>query len=173
MRNLLFIAILAAFISCKNEAEKKDETITQKTEETSTAESFQSFGAKITSENALTTAQAIEAYQNLKPGDTLNLKFEAKVNEVCAKKGCWMKLNLGENESMVRFKDYGFFMPLDLADGGETEVIVEGRAYVSEMSVDEQRHYAEDAGKNEDEINAITEVKRTLSFEADGVLVKL
>ncbi len=40
------------------------------------------------------------------------------------------------------------------------------------MSVEDQRHYAEDAGKGEDEIAAITEVETTLSFEADGVLVK-
>ena len=52
------------------------------------------------------------------------------------------------------------------------KVIVNGKAYVSEMSVEEQRHYVEDAGKSEDEIATITEVETTFSFEADGVLVK-
>ena len=54
----------------------------------------------------------------------------------------------------------------------EKEVIVNGKAYISEMSVEDQRHYAEDAGKSEEELAAITEVETTLSFEADGVLVK-
>jgi len=42
---------------------------------------------------------------------------------------------------------------------------------VEEVSIDEQRHYAEDAGKSAEEIASITVPKRTYSFEADGVLV--
>ncbi|MBT8271127.1 MAG: DUF4920 domain-containing protein, partial [Bacteroidia bacterium] len=84
--------------------------------------------------------------------------------------GCWMKLNLGEGEQvMVRFKDYGFFMPKDIAG---KEVIINGFAFVDEMSVSDQKHYAEDAGESEDAIAAITEPKKTYSFEADGVLLK-
>jgi hypothetical protein len=43
---------------------------------------------------------------------------------------------------------------------------------VSETSVEELRHYAEDAGKSQEEIEAITEPKKTYSFVADGVLLK-
>ena len=154
---LLFIASLF-ILSCKNGT--KD----------STAElSYASFGEKITDEDVLTKDEIIEKYKALESGDTAFVKFTSKVNEVCQTKGCWMKLDLGEKEAMVRFKDYGFFMPKNIAD---REVIVNGKAYVSEMSVEEQRHYAEDAGKTPEEIEAITEVKKTLSFEADGVLVK-
>ena len=39
------------------------------------------------------------------------------------------------------------------------------------MSVDEQRHYAEDKGATKEEIEVITEPKRTFSFLADGVLL--
>jgi len=59
-------------------------------------------------------------------------------------------------------------MPKDIA--GE-EVIVNGMAYIKEVSVDEQRHYAEDKGATKEEVEAITEPKRTYSFEADGVLL--
>jgi len=94
----------------------------------------------------------------------------AKVDEVCQSKGCWMKLNLEDgNQVMVKFKDYGFFMPKDIAG---KEVIINGIAFVDEMSVEDQRHYAEDAGKSEDEIQAIKSPKKTYSFEADGVLLK-
>ena len=76
---------------------------------------------------------------------------------------------MGEQEAMVKFKDYGFFMPKDI--DGET-VIVEGKAFVEEMSVDDQRHYAEDAGKSKEEVAAISEPKRTLSFISNGVLLE-
>jgi len=154
---LLFIASLLV-ISCKNESKESNADV-----------AYASFGEKITDEEVLTKDEIIEKYKNLKEGDTAFVKFTSKVNEVCQSKGCWMKLDLDENEAMVRFKDYGFFMPKNIA---ERDVIVNGKAYVSEMSIEEQRHYAEDAGKTAEEIEAITEVKRTLSFEADGVLVK-
>ena len=80
-----------------------------------------------------------------------------------------MKLDLGDDkEIMVKFKDYGFFMPLD----AEGDVVINGKAFVSEVSVDELRHYAEDAGKTKEEIAAIIAPKKTFSFEADGVLLK-
>ena len=80
-----------------------------------------------------------------------------------------MKVDLDDgNQVLVKFKDYGFFMPKDVAG---KEVIINGKAFVEEMPVDEQRHYAEDAGKTPEEIAAITESKRTYSFEADGVLL--
>ena len=60
-------------------------------------------------------------------------------------------------------------MPLDSKD---REVIVEGKAYVTETSVNELRHYAEDAGKSKEEIAKITESKREFAFEAHGVLMK-
>ncbi len=151
-------------IACKSETKTE-----QPTEPAAKEISYASFGEKITDEAVLSQSEIIETYKGLKVGDTAQVKFTAKVNEVCQAKGCWMRLELGDNEAMVRFKDYGFFMPMNIA---EKEVIVNGKAFVSEMSVEEQRHYAEDAGKSAEEIEAITEVKVTYSFEADGVLLK-
>ena len=131
--------------------------------------SYDSFGEKITSNKAITSEELVSKFNSIQLGDTLNVKFISKVKEVCMVKGCWMKLDLSEElESMVRFKDYGFFMPKNIAD---KEVIVNGKAFVSEVSIEEQRHYAEDAGKSDEEIAAITQVKKTLSLEADGVLL--
>jgi hypothetical protein len=81
-----------------------------------------------------------------------------------------MKVDLENGEQvMVKFKDYGFFMPKDIAG---KEVVLNGKAYVNEVPVDEQRHYAEDAGQSAEEIAKITEPKKTFSFVADGVLLK-
>jgi hypothetical protein len=74
----------------------------------------------------------------------------------------------GVPEMRVTFKDYAFFMPKDLAG---KHVVVDGYAYVETTTVEELRHYAQDAGKSKEEINAITQPKREVSFEAAGVLV--
>ncbi|WP_435255501.1 DUF4920 domain-containing protein [Tenacibaculum sp. A30] len=167
-RLLVFAAVLSiALSSCK--VEKKGEKSTTNTTEVQKIE-YASFGEKITDAEAISADEMRAKFKNLKAGDTLNVKFTSTINEVCKKKGCWMKLDLGEEqESMVRFKDYGFFMPLN-ADA--KEVVVNGKAYVTEISVDELQHYAKDAGKSEEEIAQITEPKYTYAFEADGVLIK-
>ncbi len=164
---MLFFTILLFGCKSENKSEKEIETeVVQDSAKEPIA--YASFGDEITDTDVLTKSEIIETYNNLKVGDTAVVKFKSDVIEVCQAKGCWMRLDLEDKEAMVRFKDYGFFMPKNIA---EKEVIVNGKAYVSEMSVEEQRHYAEDAGKSQDEIDAITEVKTTLSFEADGVLV--
>ena len=168
MRNLLkFCAVvLLVLTACKNQ--KVDESKNKETQKI--AVNFDSFGDKISAEKALTSEQMLAKFSNLKVGDTVNVKFASKINEVCVKKGCWMKLPLNaETETMVRFKDYGFFMPLDSKD---REVIVEGKAFVKETSVKELQHYAEDAGKTKEEIAKIIAPKKEFAFEAKGVLMK-
>ncbi len=164
---VVFFLFSFLLIACKEES-KQDKT-NGTTEEVQQEVAYASFGDKITPDATVTKEQIIEKYKNLKPGDTVTVKFTTTVNSVCQAKGCWMRLDLGDNEAMVKFKDYGFFMPKNIAG---KEVIVNGKAFVSEMSVEEQRHYAEDAGKSKEEIEAITTPKVTYSFEADGVLVK-
>lgn len=163
-KTIAVFLLMAVLMGCKNEKTKNEPVI----ETEDIAMNYQSFGAKITDQNVLTKAEIIEEYKDLKTGDTINVKFMANVKEVCQKKGCWMKVDMGQDEAMVRFKDYGFFMPKDIAG---KEIIAEGKAYVEEMSVEDQRHYAEDGGATPEEIAAITEPKRTLAFEAHGVLI--
>ncbi len=104
--------------------------------------------------------------------DTVKTQLKAKVESVCQVKGCWMNLvptaGTAEESIFVKFKDYGFFMPLDLTG---SNVIVDGIAYREVTSVDELRHYAEDEGKSAEEIAAITEPEEELKFLADGVII--
>lgn len=69
---------------------------------------------------------------------------------------------------MVRFKDYAFFMPQDIV--GRT-IVVEGAANIKEISVESQKHLAEDAGKSAAEIAKITDSKESITILADGVVV--
>jgi hypothetical protein len=126
------------------------------------------FGAKITADEAITFE---ELATKMGEADSLAVKITGTVGEVCQKKGCWMMLvsdKPGVPEMRVTFKDYAFFMPKDLTG---KRVVLDGFAFVSETSVDDLRHYAEDAGKSADEIAAITEPQREIAFEAAGVLV--
>ncbi len=74
----------------------------------------------------------------------------------------------GGEEMMVKFKDYGFFVPKDIAG---RKVVMEGYAFREVTPVDELRHYAEDEGLSTEEIEAITEPKEELKFLASGVLL--
>jgi hypothetical protein len=163
MKNrILFYALLfLVFMGCKND--KKVIVPENNTR-------YTSYGVEISEEKVLTSQEMLAQFKNINIGDTLNVKFTANINEVCTKKGCWMKLPLNDNtEAMVRFKDYGFFMPLDSKGN---KVIVAGKAFVKETSVKELQHYAEDAGKTKEEIARITESKKEFAFEANGVLMK-
>ncbi len=166
MKNsLLILSILILLGACKNNPENQQVTADELVDEIS----YATFGEAISQDEAITKEEMAALFNTLKPGDTVEVKFTSIVNEVCQSKGCWMKIDLGDQETMVRFKDYGFFMPKNIA--GE-EVTLEGKAYIEQMSIEEQRHYAEDADATDEEIAKITEPKKTLSFEAKGVLLK-
>jgi len=130
---------------------------------------YAAFGDKIVADKALSQEQMFAKYKSLKTGDTVNIKFKTKIKDVCQKKGCWMALQLpDEKESFVKFKDYAFFVPLNAAG---QDAVVSGKAFVSEVSVAQLRHYAKDGGQSDAEINKITEPKKTYGFLADGVLI--
>lgn len=133
---------------------------------------YQVYGESFDVKNTLTHTELGKLYDNMKDGDVIeNVQFKSTIESVCKKKGCWMKVDLGKGEEQlfVRFKDYGFFMPLE---GEKSDVIVHGKAFVSEISVEKLRHYAEDAGQSKEEIAKITKPQLQFNFEADGVFVK-
>lgn len=164
---LLIIAVAAALYACKDETKNNVEE--QVVEKEVVEVKYKSFGKEIMADDAIAANSMLTHYKDLKVGDTIDTKVKLKVNEVCQAKGCWMTADLGDgNEVRVTFKDYGFFMPKNIS--GE-EVIVNGKAFVKEMPVEELRHYAEDAGKSKEEIEAITDPERTYSLVADGVLL--
>ena len=65
-------------------------------------------------------------------------------------------------------KDYAFFVPTALK--GKT-VVMEGKAENKEISVNELKHYAEDAKKSQAEIDKITKPENETRFLASGIKV--
>tara|TARA_R110000868_G_scaffold2277_7_gene17026 strand:+ start:4622 stop:5125 length:504 start_codon:yes stop_codon:yes gene_type:complete len=166
MRNFnIVIVIFVTFSACRPD-NKSSELAKQPLLE----ESFEYFGTQIADSNAITAGLLLVKYKKMDMNDTIVSQFFGRVTEVSKAKGCWMKVDLGNGEqTMVRFKDYGFFMPRDIVG---KQVIVSGVAFIEDRSVEDQRHFAYDGGKSEKEIALITKVKKTYAFEADGVIIK-
>lgn len=148
MKNLIFVLfLLAVYPVC--------------------AQEVQYFGKKIDENGAISMKELMEKTND---GKEVHVKVYGKVEEVCQAKGCWMLIDKGNGTTMrVKFKDYGFFVPKNCA--GKT-AIMEGKAFFRTVSVDELKHYAEDAGKSKDEIESIKEPQKALAFEAEGVILK-
>ncbi len=160
----LVIGCLCTLIACKSNTNEVPTTIAA----AEVSQSYRSFGQEITASELMTIEQVFANVESLKVGDSIPVKFSSKVESVCQNKGCWMKVNVGGELTMVRFKDYGFFMPKDIAG---QDAIIKGVAFVEEESVEQQRHYAEDAGKSPEEIAAITEPRKQLAVLSSGVLL--
>ena len=161
----ILLVIFILFGSCKEQ--KKEEIVA---EETKIVADYSVFGSDFNAEEATTSALLYKEYEMLASTDSLQTTFRGTVTEVCKEKGCWMKIALENGEeTMVKFKDYGFFVPKDIAG---KEVVVSGIAFIDEMSVEDQQHFAEDGGESAEAIAKITEPKRTYSVIADGVILK-
>lgn len=164
MKKIIILSLsLVTLYSCND---KKEVAEKQEVE----AVNYTTFGDSITNENVLTNDEMLAKYETMKAGDTLNVKFGADIISTCKKKGCWMTLNLAEGkESFVKFKDYAFFVPKEGAENHHA--IVSGKAFIEEISVDELKHYAKDAGKSQQAIDSIVAPEKKLRFMADGVLI--
>jgi len=99
-----------------------------------------------------------------------NIKIEGKITSTCPEKGCWMKVNINKDTLLVRFKDYGFFVPKMGSE--DKSVVVNGKISIDTLSINQLKHFAEDAGMTMAEISLITKPKITISFLADGVIIK-
>lgn len=106
----------------------------------------------------------------VKGKEAVDVKITAKVVDVCPKKGCWISLEIPGQEAkvFVKMKDYAFFVPLELIG---KNVVIDGQAKLIKTSVDELKHYAEDAKKSQEEIDAITEPKEEIRITANGIVV--
>ena len=121
----------------------------------------------------LSDAKAVKATDLEKTMDGeafMKMKLKGEIVEVCQSKGCWMTVATGDGQTIrVTFKDYGFFVPKDAAG---KKMVIEGEAKMETVDVATLKHYAEDAGKSEEEIATITEPETKLTFVASGVEIE-
>ncbi len=126
------------------------------------------YGEIVKPEGAVTLSSVETKMKQSNQTELGPILVSGKVEEVCQMKGCWMTIDNGEGQKIrVRFKDYAFFVPMNIS--GWT-AYVQGSAHFDTTSVAMLKHYAEDGKKPQAEIDAITEPKVELNFTATGVL---
>lgn len=161
IRNIIFFAIILFISACNSPVGQKETS----TETEQSEEGF--YGEKINSENFIS---GDELAALLAENDSVWVSMKSTIVSNCQSSGCWMNLDLGNDEVVkVTFKDYAFFIPLD--SKGKT-AIVEGFAKKEIIPVDLLKHYAEDENKSQEEIDAITEPELSYTFEAKGVIIE-
>lgn len=126
------------------------------------------FGDTFEIENAIASS-ALKS--KLEQEETVNIQLEGEITGVCQKKGCWLTMPMGEGEKdvFVKFKDYKFFVPKDAAG---KKAVIKGVAKKEVIDVPTLKHYAEDAGKSEEEIAKIDAPEVKYTFMAEGVAIE-
>ena len=130
-----------------------------------------SFGEKIDAKGAVAYDDIVSKLKNLKGAEKIeNVKVKGSVEAVCKAKGCWMniKSESGAPAMFVKFKDYAFFMPKDIAG---KKVVMKGYAFKEVTDVETLRHFAQDEGKSKEEIAKITKPLEEYKFMASGVVI--
>jgi hypothetical protein len=161
---ILFVVIIGLSTNAQK-ANKK--YYTSKDKEYAKQNSDGSFGKSFTIPATFENKQQIE--NGLSNSEFYPVMIKGTCQSICQTKGCWLNVRTDDGmEFFVKFKNYAFFLPRDIA--GKT-VILNGSAYYEIISVEELKHYAEDAKKSKEEIDAITEPLKRLRYEATGGFV--
>jgi hypothetical protein len=156
MKKIFFVLLVVTAFACSHSKEATIEgTLVGK------------YGEEITEEGTISTEKMVAM---LDESDSVAVKVKGEITATCAMKGCWMNLVMPDGEEMrVTFKDYGFFVPTEGMEGNLA--IIDGVVTRTLTDVATLQHYAQDAGKSEAEIMAITEDKEELAFVANGVII--
>ena len=105
-------------------------------------------------------------------GSEKQVWITGEITEVCSHQGCWIRIkdpiDSAGGDLFIRTRDHAFLVP---RNSHGHAVRVYGDAEISELSVDELRHYAEEAGKCEADIAKITQPSRTVTFWADTIVI--
>lgn len=166
-KSFSIITLMAGMLvfSCQQKAEVAETTTYEVVGEVETVPG--NYGNILQGEEISSTAEMISRVES--SGEFSGI-IAGEIKEVCTKKGCWFSMDLPNGETMrVTFKDYGFFLP---TNSQGFPIVMEGVATLTETDVETLRHYAEDQGKSKEEVEAITEPERKISFEATGVKIK-
>mgnify|MGYP003687344889 CR=1 FL=1 len=121
------------------------------------------YGTDFKTENFIAMEKIVTQFDNYKDKEVV---LKAKAEKVCAKKGCWMSMKLKNKSVRVKFKDYGFFVPMSLE---KKDIYVKGIMTREKVSIKDTRHYLEDAGASKKEISAVTKPSYEFHFTASGV----
>lgn len=119
------------------------------------------FGAGLTLREPVSLAEVVRSPERFEARPVL---LHGRISDVCQRKGCWVVLRDGGEQVRVRFHDYAFFLPTDVAG---SEAFVEGLVKVEELSQEDARHYASESVAGDPD--SIDGPQREVGFTATGV----
>ncbi len=100
------------------------------------------------------------------------IHLTGKVDSVCAKKGCWLRIadNARTDTIFVKFTCPvdGRLIPMDAVGH---EATIEGELSIEDISQEEARHYAEDSGKSPEEIAKIVGPQKQYRMKAPAARI--
>lgn len=106
-------------------------------------------------------------------GDETGVTVSGVITEVCQHQGCWIRLidpaHPEAGDLFVKTTGHAYLVP---RNSRGRQAMVYGRCELSEMSVADQRHYAEEAGKSVEEIARITKPRKMITFHADSISIE-
>ena len=106
-------------------------------------------------------------------GDETGVTISGVITEVCQHQGCWIRLvdpaHPQAGDLFVKTTGHAYLVP---RNSRGRQAMAYGRCELSEMSVADQRHYAEEAGKSVEEIAMITQPRKMITFHADSISIE-
>lgn len=148
--NVLFTILIAA---CVLIVQSVSAEVTRLSEPVAVTDDAEIFGAPLDANARATSLEALLA----SPGEFVDtaIKIDARISQVCQKKGCFMIATAGDQAVRISFKDYAFFVPTDT--GGKT-VTVTGKFIERELSEKQAAHFREDAGSDTIQAGKVYEI---------------
>jgi hypothetical protein len=150
MRTLASSIAIAAFALFAQAAVAEVTRLSEPVEVTDDAEVF---GAPLDAE---ATSASLETLLD-NPDDYLDtsVRVEARISQVCQKKGCFMIASAGDRAVRISFRDYSFFVPTDTS--GKT-VTLTGTLVERVLSEKQAAHFREDAGSDTIQAGKVYEI---------------
>ena len=150
IRTVAYSITLAVFVLFTQVAVAEVTRLSEPVEVTDDAEVF---GAPL---DADARSASLEALLD-NPDDYLDtsVRVEARISQVCQKKGCFMIATAGDKAVRISFRDYSFFVPTDT--GGKT-VTLTGTLVERVLSEKQAAHFREDAGSDTIQAGKVYEI---------------
>ena len=181
MKRLLLLPLcLFLFAACNDPSETRLSGEVLDREEADGAvlvdgESFVAFGEPLPVGEGITELSPVALTEDLGTYQGTVARVRGEVAKMCQMNGCWLTLR-NDGGMPIRIEvprdssgAYVYTFPTDLGSG---EVIVEGMVRGDSTDVETLRHFAEDEGQSQAEIDAITEPRQTVILTARGALVR-
>ena len=157
------VSIFLAFLTLSLSAYAQNTEVIRLSDPVQETETHEVFGTEVDQWNeARSLVSIIESEEDM-TGKEVTL--ETEVAKVCQKKGCFFVANESGYSARITFKHYSFFIPTD-AQG--KRVKLKGVFTVKDLTEEQARHYAVDAGEDTDQISG---PKKEYSIVATSIMI--